>query len=450
MALPHAITVPADAPAESLRARLQRGVSWNLAGAVFTSGCNFAIAVAAARILGREEFGEYGMVQNTAVTLSAMAQLATGYTATKYVAEFRAVDKARTGRIIGVCSLVAASTAVLAAMALIAAAPWLASTTLKAPHLATALMVSSAFVAFSTLNGYQSGSLAGLESYGAMARALIVASAVNALLAIGGAWWWGIPGLLGGLGAGATVQWLIFRTTLVAACAKRGIAIVYRGAWRERAIILRFAVPASLSGIVSAIAAWAASAVLARQSAGYGQLGLFNAANTMRSLILFLPLLLNRVSMSLLNHEYGRRDAGRFRKLFLANFGMTLGLILVGVAGVAAAGPWIMRAFGSAFAVGYSVLLVVLVATLFEGLAQVPYQIIQSHARMWQGTLLAALPRDASLVVLAFLLVPRFGAVGLAGAAAIAHAIALAAMALLASRIGLEPKPSSQPAILVP
>jgi O-antigen/teichoic acid export membrane protein len=272
-----------------------------------------------------------------------------------------------------------------------------------------------------------------------MARALVISALANAVLAVGGAWWWGTAGLLAGLGAGAALQWVIFRSRLASECAAHGIAISYRDGWRERAIIVRFALPASLTGFIATVAAWTGSAVLARQPGGFDQLGLYTAASTMRSLILFLPLLLNRVSMSLLNHELGRGHAGRYRKLFLANLGMSTGLIVVGVAGVAVAGPWVMAAFGKSFATGYPVLLVLLLATAFEGVAQAPYQIIQSHARMWQSLWLVAVPRDVSIVLLAFALVPRYGAIGLAIAAAVGYGIALLAISLVAWRIGFDP-----------
>ena len=422
-----------------LWARLQLGVSWNLASAVFTSACNFGLTVAVARIVGREQFGQFGMIQNTAVTLAGVAQLATGYTATKYVAEFRGSDKARTGRIIGVCSAVAGFTALIAALVLCLGAPWLAARTLRAPELTTALMLSSAFVCFATMNGYQGGALAGLESYAAMAKALMVASAANLVLAIGGAVLWGVPGVLAGLGLGAAVQWLVFRRVLAAETAAHAIRISYRGGWTERTIILRFALPASLSGVVATMAAWGANAVVARQPGGFDQLGLYNAANSMRSLILFGPLLLNRVSMSLLNHERGRSHYDRYRSLFLANLAMTTAMILAGVVVVGLGGPWLMRMFGKSFAAASPLLFVILVAAALEGILQAPYQIVQSHERMWQALWLIAVPRDSCLLLLTVFLAPRYGAMGLAIAGAVASGVSLLSISGLAWQIGVEP-----------
>ena len=72
-----------------------------------------------------------------------------------------------------------------------------------------------------------------------------------------------------------------------------------------------------------------------------------------------------------------------------------------------------------------------------ERIIQAPYQLIQSHERMWLSVWLITIPRDVCLVVLAYVLTPRLGAVGLAAAAAIASAIALFATVAIAWTIGL-------------
>lgn len=433
--LPSIASTTLEAP--GLGMRLQRALSWNLAGAACTSGCNFALTVIVARLLGREQFGQFGMVQSTAITLSGIAQLATGYTATKYVAEFRASDKPRAGRVIGLCSAVATATAALATLTLLFAGRWLATESLKAPQLSTDLMIASAFVCFATMNGYQSGVLAGLESYGAMARALVISSVANLAVAILGVLAAGLPGLLLGIGVGAAIQWAVFRQRLLVECRAKGIVVSYRDMGRERAIAFRFALPASISGLISMPAAWMANMFLARQAEGFSELALYSAAASLRSLILFLPLLLNRISMSLLNHERGRQDESVYRRLFLMNLAMTAGLIVLGIGGVAVAGPTLLTAFGKSFTAGYSVLIIVLAATAFEGIGQAPYQIIQSDERMWLSLGAIVLPRDITLVVAAYVLTPRFGAAGLATATAIASALSLISTALLAWKIGI-------------
>ena len=154
----------------------------------------------------KQSFGEYAMVQSTLLTVATLSQLATGYTASKYIAEYRSSDPERAGRIMGLCALVSALMAGVGAFLLIAIAPWLAEAVLKAPHLAFALMIGSGFLFFSSINGYQIGALSGLEAYGGLAKAG-VASGIVAVAAISlGAWWGGLNGTLIGLSISAFVR----------------------------------------------------------------------------------------------------------------------------------------------------------------------------------------------------------------------------------------------------
>ena len=94
-----------DSPySDSIRGRFVSGITWNVVSAAFIQGSVFLTNVAIANILGREVFGEFGMIQNTMLIVAGIAQMSMGVTATKYIAEFRSNDKARAGRILGLCS----------------------------------------------------------------------------------------------------------------------------------------------------------------------------------------------------------------------------------------------------------------------------------------------------------------------------------------------------------
>lgn len=174
-----------------LRDRLIKGTTLNLIAVAFNQGSTLFANILVARILLKQMFGEYAMVQSTLLTVATLSQLATGYTAAKYIAEYRSSDPQRAGRIMGLCALVSALMAGVEAVLFIAMAPWLATTMLKAPHLTVALMIGSGFLFFSSVNGYQTGALSGLEAYGGLAKAG-VASGIVAVAAISlGAWWGG-------------------------------------------------------------------------------------------------------------------------------------------------------------------------------------------------------------------------------------------------------------------
>jgi len=424
-----------------MRTRLQAGFSWSLAGAVFNSGCTLALNIIIARIVGKEVFGEFGMVQNTMVTLAGIAQLSTGYTANKYVAEFRSVDKNKVGRIIGLCSVISTLTAFIAVLVLFFGAPFLATVMFKAPHLSPSLMIATGMVFFAVMNGYQLGALAGLESYGPLAKALFITGSLNIGVCSIGAWLYGLNGIVAALGVSALLQWLIHRRILKMESSIQDINIYsdFQSILQEKVILLKFALPAAISGFVTMPALWLANTFLVSQPDGFGQMALFSAANSMRSLVLFLPLILNKVSMSLLNNQKGLDDDRLYRKVFWSNLIGTVGFVFAGAIVVAFLGPWILSAYGKDFEEAYPVLIVILLVGAFEGITQASYQIIQSQEKMWLSFWSVALPRDGAIVVLAYFLTPHYGAIGLAWAYAAAWLLALVVVNIVIYRIGLMP-----------
>ena len=90
---------------------LQRTTSGRLSGAVFWSGFGLAGAqglsvlasILTARILGREAFGEFGMVTSTLFNAAGLAGAGLATMATRQVAEARASAPSRAGLVAAFC-----------------------------------------------------------------------------------------------------------------------------------------------------------------------------------------------------------------------------------------------------------------------------------------------------------------------------------------------------------
>jgi hypothetical protein len=155
--------------------------------------------------------------------------------------------------------------------------------------------------------------------------------------------------------------------------------------------------------------------------------------------VLLLPNIANNVGMSLINHRKGGGNSLEYRQIFLINLVATLAIVVAGAAAAALLGPELLHLFGKNFKNGYPTLLILLAATVPQGLAVALYQIIQSQAKMWLSFVAVAIPRDALIVIFAYLLIPTHGASGVALGYAAAWTVALLIIGGLVYRIGLEP-----------
>lgn len=434
----------------SLRARFQRGIGWNVAGAILNNGANFLTNIAIANLLGREIFGEYGMIQSTLMTFVGIAQAAGGITATKYVAEFRSSDKEKAGRVLGLCSATTAVTGVIATLLILISAPSLASTTLKAAVLVRPLQIAAAVVFFTVVNAYQMGALAGLESY----REWAIANGLQGPIQLGicslSAWRWGLHGAMAGLLATSAVRWLILHVALKKEANRQGIIPRYAGLWRERTILFRFALPAALSSLSAAPAIWLGNTFLVRQTGGYSQLALFSAALNLKNVVMFLPLLLNNVGMSLLNNQRGQNSHLKYRRVFWINMFFTGGAAGAGALFVGIFGKQLLRLYGKSFPEGQHILSLLLFVAVIEAIAMAFYQVVQSEEKMWWSLFGIMLPRDITLAMTAYWFTPSQGALGLGLAYLVSWLLCSAVVVSSAFWIGVTPRAAKPLMVSVP
>ena len=158
-----------------LKQRLATGFAWNLLGSTFNQGSTVVVNVLLARLLGRESFGEFALVQSTLLAFSSVFQVSLGFTATRFLAEFHRKSPERAGRILGLCSLLSVCMAVAGALGMVASAHWLASSLLTSPQVEVPLAIAAAAVALNVFNGLQAGILAGFERYREIAQVGVLA-----------------------------------------------------------------------------------------------------------------------------------------------------------------------------------------------------------------------------------------------------------------------------------
>ncbi|HMH36179.1 MAG TPA: oligosaccharide flippase family protein, partial [Streptosporangiaceae bacterium] len=163
------------APGDSIARHFAIGAFWALVGAVVSRGLTLASSVVAGRLLGTTGFGEIGMIQSTQGLFGIVAGAGLGLAATKFVAEFRSTDPARTGRCATLATTIASVSGAVMALVLLALSGVMASSVLRAPHLTVELQVATGLVLFGTINGVQTGALVGFGDF----RTLAVLSGIR-------------------------------------------------------------------------------------------------------------------------------------------------------------------------------------------------------------------------------------------------------------------------------
>jgi O-antigen/teichoic acid export membrane protein len=372
-------------------------------------------------MLGKVGFGEFGIIQSTVGLFSVFAGLGLGLTATKYVAEFREKDPAKAGRIIALSIWIAILSGSLLMLALVFAAPWLATNTLAAPQIGGLLQVSSLLIALGAMNGAQTGALAGFEAFREIARVNLWSGIATFPLIVLGTITFGLPGAVWGLVGGSIVSWTMNRRALSRKIQQANIKVTLSGCQEEFSILWKFSFPALLGSMLVGPVTWLCYTMLVNQPNGYAEMGAFNAANQWFILLMFLPGMLEQATLPMLSERLGHGDEISTIKILktsiTANVGVIFPLIIIGslLSGL------IMSVYGAGFQEKWLTLVIVLFTAGLLAMQSPISVLLQASGKIWLLTSTNFV--WAGTFLLATFLLVSYGASGLATARAIAYTV---------------------------
>jgi O-antigen/teichoic acid export membrane protein len=394
--------------------RLARGAFWSLIGGVGSRALTLVSSIIVARLLGKEGYGEVGMVQSTIGLFGVFAGFGLGSTATKYIAEYRIKDPEKAGRILNLTLVISLISGGIMAIACLVISPWLAERTLNRSDLASVLAAGSLLLFISTLGGVQSAALSGFESFRAIARITIWQGAAAPLVAIPCVWFYGVQGAIASFTINAAIGLILCTIALKSECKNFHISQKFDTSfWSERFTIWKFALPSMFSGLMMLPTIWITNTILVNQPGGYSELGLFNAANQWRMVIIFLPGLLAAAILPVLSETHGREDKSDFRKTVVLNFRATWIVAFPLTVMIIAFSKPLGALFGKQF-LGTSMIISILMVAVFLNLVNATIgAALIGAGRIWIGTAMN-LCWAIVLILSSVVLVPLFGGFGLA------------------------------------
>lgn len=393
--------------------RLARGAFWSLTGTLFSKICSTISWIIVGRILGKENFGELNMVQNTVGMFGAAAGLGMGMAAAKYVAEYRKTDPDRAGRFIGLASAATWVSSGLLALVLLIMSPWLARETLSAPHLTPYLNLSALLLLFSSVAGAQSGTLTGFESFKALATINVIVGIISFPLLLVGALWLGVTGALCGLIVSTALNCFLNFLHVHKQAKAQGIRIRYRGCLSEARVFWDFNLPGMMNTILGAVVVWLVGAMLVRHTSSFGDLGIYNAVQRMKLVPENIAAMLLAPMLPILSETFARRDMAAYGKTLVFSYSVAT-LIIVPLALVQIAAPWLtLLPYGAQYHGGENIVPWIMLSTITYALLWPMGSILISSGRIWFALMVGTLHSLLTLT-LSWWLIPKYGGAGLA------------------------------------
>lgn len=358
---------------------LFRDSFWALFGNAAGKGLALIAGIAIARFLGSEEYGEYGLIKGTLLSIAIFSSFGLGYTATKFIAESRLSDMDRVRNIHRVNLVITIlSSALIAIVVSLFAQP--IAVWLKDSNLSGTLRWSAIAIVFNAIITTQTGELSGFRAYKIIARNNIISGLITFLFIAPAAYFgglrWAIIALVISLLSNCIINTHSIRQIL-----KREERTLSKKFPKKLAReILTFSFPIALQESTYSIASWIGMAMMIRL-ASYSTLGVYSASSQWMAVMLFIPGALRNVALSHLSENASNTSASKSigNRLLLVNFIFTFIPFVI----IAILSKWIATLYGPSFDKMPLVLNVCIFTAVISSMTNVLTQDMIAHGKNW-------------------------------------------------------------------
>lgn len=399
--------------------RIVRGTAWTSLGAAASQGASLAAGIIIARLMGKDTYGRFGLIQTTIAVWSLIAGFGLSLTATRYLSRYRLTEAVEAGSVIGATTTLSLILAGGTSLCLFLGAGALSFSLSGRGDLAGELRVAALSMFVLSLAGVQQGILTGFEAFRGAAL-LNVARAVLLLpLTVLGIHFAGLSGALWAITIASSAGMVLGASLIASECRAHGIQPqwgVRRGDWN---MISGFALPAFLGGLLVTPVNWLVAALLVRSSGGYGQMAILTAGVYFRTAFMFFQGATGTVLLPVFSSS-----SGRDREVLLWSAIKTNGIVSLGGFAVAVLAPSsLMRIFGPGFAGNGAVVVVNLAAGAIM-LASAPLVYwLTSVGRQWAVARSNAVWAVVYCATAWFAINQGWAALGVASASLLAYAV---------------------------
>lgn len=266
---------------------------WALLGSVLGKGLSLLAGIVVARFLGKEIYGEYGLIKSTLLNISIFSTLGLGYTGTRYISKAYAEHRDEIKHIIKIIYRITYISSTVMAAALFIFAQQIAIF-IKAPDMTLALRMTAVIIILNAVNTAQIGMLSGLKQFRQIAINNTYAGILTFITSTIFTYFWGLDGALLSLFISMLFNAIINNLSIRKVCKPfddKGESVY------SPQEIISFSIPIALQESFYSIFAWLGSYLIIIYS-NYGELGISSAAWQWSAVMLFIPGVLKNILLS--------------------------------------------------------------------------------------------------------------------------------------------------------
>ncbi|WP_289161094.1 oligosaccharide flippase family protein [uncultured Parabacteroides sp.] len=285
---------------------------WALTGTVVGKSLSLLAGILVVRFLGKEIYGEYGMIKSTLLNISIFTTLGLGYTGTRFISKFLIDNKYLVRDIIRKIYIVTSLFSGFIMILLFIFSEQVALY-IEAPDTASAFRFTAFIVLINAVNTSQIGILAGLKAFKHTAINNSITGVITFICSVVLTFYMGLEGsllaLLLSLGIGCILNMCSINKLIK--------DIPYEKTDKTfNKELLFFSMPIAIQELLFSAVSWSSSLLVVKYST-YGELGILGVVGQWTAIILFIPGVLKNVALSYFSSD---NSMNLFKKLIYINF----------------------------------------------------------------------------------------------------------------------------------
>ena len=384
----------------ALNSRLVTDSFWALFGNVIGKFLTLAAGIIIAKLLGKDIYGEYGIIRNPLMSGAMFLTLGFGYTTTKFISEYKNSKPEYLLAIINYSKYVTFFVSSIVCILLFTFSKEFSINVLHAAHLTISVKLIAVWIVFYTLSITQTGILSGLGEYKMLAKINALIGILTILSTAIFTYFFKLNGALISLLLVQIVNYFINDTLIRKRIKKTGL-VKSKVLFKE---LVKFSLPIGLQEGIYSIATWINSLLIINFS-NYGELGLYSAAMQWNAIILFVPGILRNVILTHLSEA----NNVEMRHQRVLNITLIFNLIMtaVPVLIILIFSGFIAHIYGESFSDLKNLINIAVFATIFMSLSNVYAQAYMSKGKNWLMFFLRLL-RDFGISITTFILLTKY------------------------------------------
>jgi O-antigen/teichoic acid export membrane protein len=387
------------------------GTFWSVVGNGFGKVFTFIAMIFVARILGKESFGEIGLVRSTAITFASISGLGIGMTTTKYIAELLHTNKERTGQIIGMTYIFTFFVSLITAITFYLISPYLCEI-LGKPELTHVMRLGSLLLFLMMFLVSQIAVMTGFQDFRNLAIISVIVGILSLPIHVGCTYWFGESGAVAAMISCVVLNIVISNLFIYKNLNKYKIRYKFSNCYSELSVLLNSNLPIMLGCTLYIGTQLLLQMILRLQPNGAEKLGEFYAAQNIQIAFFVIPALLSTVFFPTLC-EIGGTNQGKYWQTVKKGLGLQAIVALIMMLPMILFPKFLMKLNGNEFSNNSLILSFFAIWSFINVLCTAVWQVMIDQKKSWICIVITICEIIIILILAYFLLSNYWNGIGI-------------------------------------